>query len=398
VLGLAAWGCATTDAALLKPAAAGAPGSTAASGGPASSSESPTIIQTSAKENADSPVRGQKPDKAADRRPTSAYAEAPLKLTGEAAQARPVAVIVAAVNQVPIFDEEVKTALAGVVQPGGSQEQYNEAFKKALEHIIDREAVLQEAFANLEKGGKQGQLIIQKLNEEAEKSFEQNYLSPQLKRFHMHSREELAAAMETQNVSLDVIRRLQTREWLFQQYLVTRLESLLQQVGYRDIVKYYDGHPEEFQVAESVDWQDIYVESDLHSSRAEARRWAEHLAGRIRQGEDFLTLSKEYDNGDSRHRKGEGEGHLRGKIDPPALEAPLFEMSEGDVRVIEMGNGFHIVRLVKHQKAGPMPFDADVQKKIYIKLRNELFQGEMKRYVKKLTKSCAVWRAPPWGP
>lgn len=399
-LGLAAWGCATTDNTINKSdGLAGKPTPVSASKNTqASAAENQTIVQTSAKESSEAPARGQKPDEAArPRRKRSENAEAPFKLTGEAAKARPVAEIVAAVNQTPIFDDEVRTSTPSL-HGAQSQQEYNKAFKEGLDHIIGREAVLQEAFGNLEKGGKQGQRIIQQLNDEAEKSFENNYVQPLIKRYHLHSREELAAAMESQNVSLDMLRHIQMREWLFMQYVLTRINPLLEQVGYRDILKYYDGHPEEFRVAESVDWQDIYVECSLHSSQQDARRWAEHLADRIRKGEDFLAISREFDNGECKLRKGEGVGHLRGKIDPPALEAPLFQMNEGEVRVLETTYGFHIVRVVKHQKAGPMPFDADVQKRIHGKLKNEMIATEVKRYVKNAQKKSAVWKDPRYGP
>jgi hypothetical protein len=379
-LGLAACGCAT-DAAVVNKTQPNPPASQAGAAPPTPAGPAGAIVQTSAKEATENPVRAQKPE------------PAPVALTGEAAQAHPVAVICAAVNGHPIFDEEVRTAAGGALLQAPTQEDYQKAFQASLKHIVARELVLQEAFAHLEKGGKQGRLIIDKLNEEADKSFEQGWMRAIMKSHHLHGREELKTLLEKEHVSLEVFRRIQTREWLFHQYLLSRLEPQMQQIGHRQIVAYYEGHPEEFRLAEAVDWQDLYVACSAHRSREDARRWADHLAARIQRGEDFQTLSREYDNGESRIRKGAGQGHEHGEIDPPSLEEPLFGMKENEVRVIEMPSGFHIVRVVKHQKAGPMPFDADVQKKINLKLKNEVWKNEMKRYVNALWVKSAIWPA-----
>src|SRR5262249_39613114 len=121
-----------------------------------------------------------------------------------------------------------------------------------------------------------------------------------------------------------------------------------------------------------------------------ARAFAEVLANRVRKGEDFVRLAEEYDNGDSQYRKYEGAGRKRGEIRPAEAESVLFGLKDGDAAVVEIGSGFHVVRLVKRERAGPMPFDDKVQKQIRDKLRGELFQREMKRIVTELRRKAVV--------
>ena len=69
------------------------------------------------------------------------------------------------------------------------------------------------------------------------------------------------------------------------------------------------------------------------------------------------------------------------------------KLKDGDVAVVEMSQGFHVVRLVKREYAGPMPFDSKVQKQIRDKLRNQVFQREMDRLLKDLKEKAVIERA-----
>ncbi len=114
---------------------------------------------------------------------------------------------------------------------------------------------------------------------------------------------------------------------------------------------------------------------------------------RVRQGEDFVALSQEFDNGESgRFRKGAGQGHKHGEIFPPEAEPLLFGMHEGDMTVVECGHGFHVIRLLKRQHAGPIPFDAKVQKEIHDKLREIVFKRERESIVKELKRKAVIDR------
>ncbi|MEI4884068.1 peptidylprolyl isomerase, partial [Klebsiella pneumoniae] len=85
-------------------------------------------------------------------------------------------------------------------------------------------------------------------------------------------------------------------------------------------------------------------------------------------GGDFEKLAK-YNDGDSAFRKGMGEGNKRGAIRPPELEEILFRMKEKQVQTVEMPTGIHIVKLVKREFAGTMPFDEETQNTIRDRLR-----------------------------
>src|SRR5579884_3817000 len=305
---------------------------------------------------------------------------------------QPAATIRAVVNGELILEEEVFLS-AQQLRATGTEK--NEAVKQAIESLIDREVVLQDAIAKLKRGGKQGEAFLKKIQDITDEEFEKNWLRPMLKMQHLSSRAELAAAMKKSRppLSLEVYRRWWERNWMARQYLMSRLESQINRIGHTEVSEYYNSHRDEYMQPDSVDWQDIFIDAGRHASRAAAREFAESLVQRVRQGEDFAKLSFEFDNGESgRFRKGAGQGHKRGEIFPPEAEPMLFEMHEGDMKIVECAHGFHVIRLVKRQYAGPIPFDAKVQREIHDKIRNLVFQRERDSIVKDLKRKAVIDR------
>jgi parvulin-like peptidyl-prolyl isomerase len=340
-------------------------------------------------------TRAQKPEGVgvARRATPGRLLDLPLDRPPEAQQANPAATILALVNGEPILLEEVKASSAQMLMQARSPREYHQVLKEVLEQLIDREVVLQDAFGKLEQGGPQGKKFLEKLKELAGKEFDKRWLKQMMKANHIASEEEFTEFLRAHQIELPLIRRQWERNFMAHEYLLSRIEPHVNRIGRLDIADYYARHREEFTRPDSVQWQDIYVEARRHASHDAARAFAEALAERVRKGEDFARLSHDYDNGDSVLRKGEGQGHKHGEIQPREAEPILFAMHDGDVTVIERPRGFHVVRLVKREEAGPIPFDDKVQKEIRDKLRNEVFQREMKRIVTDLRHKAVIEEA-----
>src|SRR5262249_34395134 len=129
-----------------------------------------------------------------------------------------------------------------------------------------------------------------------------------------------------------------------------------------------------------------------HGGQEGARKFAALLADRVKKGEDFVKLAKEFDNGVSSYQdNAEGKGSKRGEIDPPEAEPVLFALRDGEVGPpVEIERGSHVARLREHRRAGRLPFDQKVQKQIRDKLRGEAFQREMKRIVNELKRTAVI--------
>lgn len=62
------------------------------------------------------------------------------------------------------------------------------------------------------------------------------------------------------------------------------------------------------------------------------------------------------------------------------------------MKIIECPHDYHVIRLVKRQYAGPIPFDAKVQKEIHDRICNDVFQREKESMIKELKRKAVIDR------
>ncbi len=338
-------------------------------------------------------ARSQKPESENNVTPVSLLSTPPERPAELAALGRSAARIQASVNNEAILDEEVRTTtmqemrlVEQLPEPERSRKRA-EVWKHGLDQLIEREVVIQDAVARLTE--RKNLKALDKLREAAGKEFEK-HLDKMRSTIGIKNEEDFKTFLNSQGMPLPVLRRQWERNFMANEYLSSRAFPLIDKIGHAQVVEYYEGHPEEFLVPDSVQWQDLFVSASRHASREAARRFAEVLAARARQGEDFLKLSAQFDNGDSALRNGDGLGSKHGEISPPEAETFLFAAREGDVGVIELASGYHVVKLVKRVHAGPLPFDEKLQRQIRDKLKGEVFQREKRRIVVELKRKAVI--------
>ncbi len=353
---------------------------------------SPALAQATLGQDSASVSRLQKPE---DKAKTSPHGSSLDLVSFEATvpgDSQVAARIRATVNGEPILDDEVREAIYPYLlatqtlpEPERSNRR-KEAFEKALEELIQREVLIQDAKARL----KDRPQLLEKLEEAAGKEFDKKVR--QLKeRSNIKTDDEFKAYLRQQGLTVEGIRRQIVRQFMATEYIKNLIMPAIERIGHEQIVEYYKKHPEEFQNKDTVTWQDIFIDASKFPNREAARQFAEQLIAKARGGEDFLQLVTKYDQGDSSYRNGEGYGHLHGEIKPADAEQFLFNMREGEVGpIVELTNGFHVIRLVKREQAGLKPFDEKTQTAVRNKLQNAAWEREYKRVVTTLRRKSAV--------
>ncbi len=82
-------------------------------------------------------------------------------------------------------------------------------------------------------------------------------------------------------------------------------------------------------------------------TKEEARALAEEVLAKVKAGEDFHELAKEYSDGPTKVRGGVLSPFGRGKM-APAFEQAAFALKKGEVSdVVETAFGFHIIKRLK---------------------------------------------------
>jgi hypothetical protein len=320
----------------------------------------------------------------------------PFSTTGDAVPTVPdgrVAVqILAQVGGTPILYEDVKNASPGELMKARTEAERKQILRREVEKLIDREVVLQDLYERLKKKPQ----VLQKLKDAAAKEFEKyTRLMKAGAKPPLKSDDELRAVFAAQGLSLDSYRLQSERSFMAREYMHNRIYGDIEKISHEQIVEYYDQHANEFVAEDRVEWQDIFIDASKYASRGEGRQIAEQVAARAKAGEDFTKLYAKYDNGLSSFNKNSanalGSGQKRGEIQPPQAETIVFQLQEGQVGpVIEMGTGFHVVRVAKREYAGRMPMNEKVQTEIRRKLQNDTAERAMKHFVNELKRKAII--------
>ena len=174
-----------------------------------------------------------------------------------------------------------------------------------------------------------------------------------------------------------------------------------QEVGGKILIKrdeamqYYEIHKDEFQRDERVFLREILVASDGKDTAA-AEKKAKDLSERGKKGEKFDDLAQNNSDSPTAPQGGEIGSFERGKL-RPEIEKTVWEQPRGYVTdPINVGNGFLILKVEEHQKAGLANFD-EVQGEITGKLFNPRFAPELRRYLTTLRQNAFLEIKPGYA-
>jgi peptidyl-prolyl cis-trans isomerase C len=123
-----------------------------------------------------------------------------------------------------------------------------------------------------------------------------------------------------------------------------------------EVRKYYDSHPDEFIQGELVNAQHILIRTGKDSSpeeQAQAKERINWIQEKLRKGESFMELAKEFsEDPGSRDKGGDlgyfGKGHM-----VPEFEEAAFSTAVGQVgSPVQTKFGFHLIKI--NDKTEPM--------------------------------------------
>ena len=265
--------------------------------------------------------------------------------------------VAALVNDVPILRSEVDNIACvqiAALRPSVLDEAYKREVKTiqtaALERLIDRQVLFQDAEAKLKMVHKENLLL--EIQKEAADQVSQRLNKLREK---YPTDEEMNAFLRPMHTNLEELNRVQYHMLLAQEYLRGNVMPDIK-IDPQEISDYYKAHPDEFRRVDSVEWQDIFIDAAKYPDRKAAYRTANEVASQSLaiSSDDFVKLWEKYSNGLANGRKAAGFGTHREDIAPREAAAVLFEMPEGYVGpILEVPAGFHIIRLVKRTRTVP---------------------------------------------
>jgi parvulin-like peptidyl-prolyl isomerase len=154
-------------------------------------------------------------------------------------------------------------------------------------------------------------------------------------------------------------------------------------IKHEEAQQYYDGHQDEFKREERVYLRELLVATPPGADSAQALKKAKDLADRGKKGEKFDELARSNSDSPSAQQDGDIGFYEKGKL-RPEIEKTVWDQPRGYVTdPINVGNGFLILKVEEHQKAGLASLD-EVLPQITNQLFNPRFNPELRRYLTQL--------------
>jgi peptidyl-prolyl cis-trans isomerase C len=161
-----------------------------------------------------------------------------------------------------------------------------------------------------------------------------------------------------------------------------------------EIRAFYDNNPEAFKQPERVKASHILIKVDPKadaSQKAEAKKKIDLVQAKLRKGEDFGALAKEYSEGPSGPEGGDLGYFTRGQMVKP-FEDAAFAMKPGEVSgVVETKFGYHLIKVTDKKPEITMSYD-DVKERLEEFLKQRKIQEEINVYVKRLEEKAKIER------
>ena len=156
--------------------------------------------------------------------------------------------------------------------------------------------------------------------------------------------------------------------------------------------KYYDENQDQFKQAEQVKASHILIKVEPTASdeqKAEARKKIETVQGKLKKGDDFAAVAKEYSEGPSKSRGGDLGFFGRGQMVKP-FEDAAFAMDVEEVSgVVETNFGYHIIKVSEKKPASTSSY-SEVKDQLQQHLKQQKTRQAVEAYVEELRKKAKI--------
>jgi len=300
-----------------------------------------------------------------------------LGLTNEASKKKVAAVNGAIITQGD-FDREIIGIRQKMLSKGTplSEAELSKIRYQVLESLINRELLYQES---LKKG-------VRVKEETIEKEF-----SALKGRFP--SDEQFNMALQKTDLSIAGLKSQIKRGLIIQQY-INELFYQKVEVSPEDTKAYYDGHRDLFKQPEQVRASHILIKVDPQAKTSEkvtARKKIKDIEEKIRKGENFNTLARNFSEGPSSAKGGDLGYFKRGQM-VPSFDEAAFGLKPGEVSdIVETRFGYHLIKMTDKRPEFTVAYD-EVKEKLQQYLKQQKAQQKVDAYVKDLKENAKVER------
>lgn len=199
-----------------------------------------------------------------------------------------------------------------------------------------------------------------------------------IKEHNKWTQEDVVAQLEKEGMTYENFRK-ELREDLGQRNLVDVQVKEKTVITEEKMLEYYELHKKEYEKPGGVHIASIFLvpgSLGMEIEKTELQEKGKDILERLKKGEDFSDLAREFSNGPGVEDGGDLGNIPLTDIDPKIMEV-VDSLKEGEVSsLINMGNRFQIIKLVEKNETAWVPFD-----EVKDKIGDLLYTNEMeKRY------------------
>jgi peptidyl-prolyl cis-trans isomerase SurA len=199
---------------------------------------------------------------------------------------------------------------------------------------------------------------------------------------------QFRAALKAEGLTLEQVRRTIAERLAIGRLLSRQIRSTII-LSEDELAKYYEAHPEKFQVKPEAEIRLIFVAIRPGRDAAQARKRADEALAKIRAGVDFAEVAREYSDSPTRDRGGELGVVKKGDL-APEIEAQAFGLSAGGVSpAVRTSAGWNIIKVDRSQPGTLAPFEK-VREAIRDELFAEKFEAKRKDWVAALRARASI--------
>ena len=207
------------------------------------------------------------------------------------------------------------------------------------------------------------------------------------------SEDEFKAALLKMKISETTLKSQMRKNMAIQQFIDKEFVKKIN-VPEKEVKAFYVSQPDSFKEPEQVRARHILIKLDPgtdESKKAEARKKLKGIHNRLRKGEDFEALAKEYSKGPSGAKGGDLGYFSRGQMVKPFDEV-AFGLSPGKVSdIVETRFGYHLIKVVDKKPEGMMSYE-EVKDKLQQYIKQQKVREQVNRSIENLKEKAKVER------
>jgi peptidyl-prolyl cis-trans isomerase SurA len=198
---------------------------------------------------------------------------------------------------------------------------------------------------------------------------------------NIESDEDLKRGLQQQGLNYDAWIKQLEDNMLMQATIYSEVDRTIV-LDDSEIVSYYKAHPAEFTEPEEYHVRGIYLASEGKTPEALAEARA-LILGKVRAGEPFNALAKEYSEGPAKEAEGDLGRFRKGELDK-ALEQSVAALKPGETGDwVETKNGWYLLKLEEKKDSRLKAFE-EVKKEVEEKIYREKKEKKLGEYLKTL--------------